>query len=257
MKIGVLAKQVPDTSNPVRILPDGSGIDESQIKWVLNPYDEIAVEEALKLKEKCGSEVVIVSAGPARVSDAIRQALALGADRGVRINTPESSDHLQTAHLLAKVCEEEKFDVIFAGKKATDDEFGCVHIAVGKLMNLPVISPVEEFSFSQESNKVVAVRSLSGSRKERVECELPAVIGCEKGLNNPRYASLPNIMKAKSKPIRDVDTAALVAGMKANVKLLKLETAPQRNPGRIIAGSPAEAAVELVRLLRDEAKVIQ
>ena len=257
MKIGVLLKQVPDSETRIKLGADGAGIDEAEVKWVINPYDEYAVEEALRLKEKKGGEVVVVTAGPARAVEAMRQALAMGADRGIRVETGAvSPDACFTAKLLAKACEGEKFDVIFAGKQAIDDDCAQVHIGVAECLRVPHVTPIEKFSISDDATKAVVTRPVAGGKKETVESMLPAVFGCEKGLNEPRYASLPGIMKARSKPVVEVKAEELVARLASRVKQVLLTLPPERSAGKIVQGEPEKAAEELVRLLREEAKVI-
>lgn len=257
MKIGVLLKQVPDTETKIKIKADGSGIEENEVKWVINPYDEYAVEEALRLKEKKGGEVVIVTAGREKAVEAVRQALAMGTDRGIRIDTDGISlDPYTTAKVLAKACENEKFDIIFAGKQAIDDDCGQVHIGVAEMLSIPHVTPVEKFSISDDGTKVTLQRPVAGGMKEVVESTLPVVIGSEKGLNEPRYASLPGIMKAKSKPVAVLKAADLLSGESAKIKISSYNLPPERVAGKIIPGEPERAAEELVRLLREEAKVV-
>lgn len=255
MKIGVLLKQVPDTETKIKIRADGKGIEEGEIKWVINPYDEYAVEEALRLKEKAGGEVVVVSAGPARASEAIRQALAMGADRGIRIDTTGVElDPFTTSLVLANAAKNESFDIIFAGKQAVDDDSAQVLIGVAEKLSWPHVTPVEKFEISDKTAKLQ--RPVAGGTKEIIETNLPVVVGCEKGLNEPRYASLPGIMKAKSKPVAELKAADLLGGEKARLTISKYSLPPERQGGKIIPGEPEEAAAELVRLLREEAKVI-
>ena len=257
MKIGVLLKQVPDTEAPIRIKPDGSGIEEGDIKWVINPYDECAVEEALRLKENKGGEVVIVTAGPARAMEAMRQALAMGADRGVRVDTQGAlPDPYTTAFVLARACREESFDIIFAGKQAADNDCGQVHIGVAGMLSWPHVNPVEKFDISDDGKRVVLQRPVAGGTKEMVESALPVVIGCEKGLNEPRYATLPGIMKARSKPIATLEASDLLGDASTQLKNLTYTLPPERSRGKIIPGELEEAGQELVRLLREEAKGI-
>ena len=257
MKIGVLLKQVPDSESRIAVRGDGRGVDEAGLKWVINPYDEYAVEEALRLREKRGGEVVLVTAGPVRAVEAMRQALAMGADRGIRIDTDGVElDPLVTAIALSAACSQEKFDIIFAGKQAIDDECCQVHIGVAEMLDLPHATPVESFSISDDGASAVALRPVSGGLKERVELSLPAVIGCEKGLNEPRYASLPGIMKARSKPISELKAADLLMGESARLRIDSVSLPPERGGCRIVGGSVAESANELVRLLRDESRVI-
>lgn len=256
MKIGVLLKQVPDTETKIKITSGGLGIDETGIKWIINPYDEYAVEEALRLKEKVGGEVVIVTAGPKRAVEAMRQAIAMGADRGIRVDTDVTLDPYSIATVLAKACSNEKFDIIFAGKQAIDDDCAQVYIGVAEYLSFPHVAPVERFTLSDDKTKVTLQRPVSGGTKEIVECALPVVIGCEKGLNEPRYASLPGIMKAKSKPIAELNAKDLLSGENVKLKIVSYSLPPERAAGKIIPGEPEKAAGELVRLLREEAKII-
>ena len=258
MKIGVLLKQVPDTETKIKLRPDGSGIEEGDIKWVINPYDEYAVEEALKLKEKItGSEIVIVTAGPPRAADAMRQALAMGADRGIRIDTTgKSLDLYMVALVLAKVVQEEKFDIVFAGKQAVDDDCAAVVQYVAEMTGLPHASPIETFLLGSDGKRATVQRPVAGGMKEIIEIEFPCVLGCEKGLNNPRYASLPGIMKAKTKPIVEKKAADLVTGENLRVKTAGWLLPPERAAGRKVEGEPDVVADQLVKYLREEAKVI-
>jgi len=255
MKIGVLLKQVPDTETKIKIRADGKGIEEGEVKWVINPYDEYAVEEALRLKEKAGGEVVIVTAGPARSTEAIRQALAMGADRGIRIDTTGVDlDPYTTAVVLAGAAKNESFEIIFAGKQAVDDDSAQVLIGVAEKLGWPHVTPVEKFTINDKT--ATLQRPVAGGTKEMIEANLPIVVGCEKGLNEPRYASLPGIMKAKSKPIAELKATDLLGGEKPRLTISKYSLPPERQGGKIIPGEPEEAAAELVRLLREEAKVI-
>jgi len=255
MKIAVLVKQVPDTETKIQVL-DGK-INEAGIKWAMNPYDEFAVEEALKLKEKLGqAEVIVFSAGPQRVVEAIRQALAMGADRGVRIDsTGLELDPFTTASVLAKAVAEEQCQIVFAGKQAIDDDAQQVHIAVAELLKFAHAVPISKFEFI-DASKVKVDCPLAGGRKEVLEVSLPAVLGCDKGLNQPRYASLPGIMKAKTKPLKELKAADLLGDTKALTQNANYALPPEGRRNKIIPGSASEAAQELVRLLREEAKVI-
>ena len=257
MKIGVLLKQVPDSEARIKIKADGSGIEEGEIKWVMNPYDEYAVEEAIRIREKKGGEVVIVTAGPARAAESMRQAMAMGADRGIRIDTAGASpDPFSAALALSEACRGENFDVIFAGKQAIDDDSAQVHVGVAEFLSIPHVTPVEKFSISDDGAKATVTRPVAGGTKEVVETGLPALFGCEKGLNEPRYASLPGIMKARGKPIAEHGFTELTGGETARLRYSSFALPPERGAGRIIQGEPEAAAEELVRLLREEAKVI-
>lgn len=258
MKIGVLLKQVPDTETKIKLKPDNSGIEEGEIKWVINPYDEYAVEEALKLKEKqAGSEVVIVTAGPPRVVDSMRQALAMGADRGIRIDTTGAHmDLYGVALVLSKVIQEEKFDIVFAGKQAVDDDCAAIVQYVAEHTGLPHASPIETFELLGDGKLAKVQRPVAGGMKEIIEISLPCVLGCEKGLNNPRYASLPGIMKAKTKPIAEKKAADLLGGEGLRVMTAGWALPPERAAGKKVDGEPEAVAEQLVKYLREEAKVI-
>lgn len=258
MKIGVLLKQTPDTETKIKIKPDASGIDESDIKWIINPYDEYAVEEALRLKELAGGgEVVIVTAGVAKAVESMRQALAMGADSGIRIDTEGVElDNYTMALLLAKAVQEGNFDLLFAGKQAVDDDSIQVAHGVATRLGWPCVWPAEHYEFDLAKKQAKVTRPVAGGIKEILEVALPAVLCADKGEHEPRYASLPGIMKAKSKPIRDLKGAELLDGEKPKVKYQNFSLPPERKAGKILKGEPKEICKELVRLLREEAKVI-
>jgi len=251
VKIGVLVKQVPDTETKIRVLGDGSGIETGDIKWIVNPYDEFAVEEALKLKEKEGGEVVIFSLGPDQAQEAIRTALAMGAERGVHI-VDDATDPWVTSSKLAAAIQGEELDVLFAGRQAIDDDAVQVPVMVAELLGWPHVSSISTFEFAD--GKVTANRVVGGGVTLVTSTVLPAMFTCDKSLNEPRYASLPGIMKARRKPIAKPD------GLPDSEPLLALSNyrLPEERPGgRIIEGETVEEKVsELVRLLREEAKVI-
>lgn len=257
MKIAVLMKQVPDSESRIKLSDDGRSVDESGIKWVMNPYDEYAVEEALRLKDRIGGEIVIVTAGPARAVDSMRQALAMGADRGIRIDCdPMNLDSYLTAKILADVCRDESFDIIFAGKQAIDDDCGQVHIGCAALLGWPHVTPIEKFELKDDNVTVRVTRAAAAGVKEIVESQLPIVLGCEKGLNEPRYASLPGIMKAKSKQIREIKANTLIGSESKRIDARTMQLAPERSSGRMIAGTADVAVAELIKILRDEMKII-
>ncbi|MDP3937286.1 MAG: electron transfer flavoprotein subunit beta/FixA family protein [Deltaproteobacteria bacterium] len=266
MKIIVILKQVPDSETKIKVKGDGSGIETDGIKYVISPYDEYAVEEALKLKEKAGgdSTVTVVSAGPDRTVESIRTALAMGADAAVHVNDPalEGADSLGVARALAKAIQDNGFDIIFAGKQGIDQDNSQVPSAVAELLDIPQVNIIAKFEITEDKSKATVSRRIEGG-EETIETSLPALFGCEKGLNEPRYASLPGIMKAKKKPVKTVDLAGLgldageVGAAGSHVKILKWIPLPERQAGKILQGmETAEASKELVRLLREEAKVI-
>ena len=205
MKIGVCVKRVPDTETRVKVGPDGKHIDETGVQWVVNPYDEIAVEQALQLKEAQGEgEVVVVSLGPAGTTEPVmRKALAMGADRGVFIKEGQPDrDRLATAKELAKAIQEEQFDLVFCGRQAVDDDSCQVGPMLGQILGWPAVSDIAKFEL--EGNKATVHKEVEGG-EEKVEIELPAVLTCQKGLVEPRLPALKGIMAAKKKPLSTIE----------------------------------------------------
>jgi len=249
-------KQVPDTETQIKVKPDGSGIDETGIKWVMNPYDEFGVEEALRLKEKSGGEVVIVSLGPARALETIRTALAMGADRGIHILDAafDGADAYTTASAIAAAVKGIPYDLIFCGQRAIDDDSGQVGAVLAELLDIPQVTVVTKVDVDGSAVKVI--RPIEGAQL-LIESSLPCVVTAQKGLNEPRYASLPGIMKSKKKPVDVKDAASLGITVDMKARVVKTSPPPARPPGKIICGDdPAVKAKELARLLREEAKVI-
>lgn len=254
MNLIACVKQVPDTEAQIKVKADGSGIEEAGIKWVMNPYDEFGVEEALRLKEKSGGTVTVVSVGPARAMETIRTALAMGAEKGVHITDLDNADAFATASALAAAIKEIPFDIVFCGQRAIDDDSAQVGSILAELLGVPQVTIVTKLEVAD--NKIKAVKPIEGAQL-LIEAAVPCVVTAQKGLNEPRYASLPGIMKAKKKPV-DVKKAAdygISSDFKA--KVAKMMPPPSRPPGKIIQGDdPAVKAAELVKLLREEAKVI-
>jgi len=256
-------KQVPDTETLIKIKPDGSGIVTDDIKYVMNPYCEFAVEESLRIKEKHGGQSVLITMGPAKAVEALRTGLAMGADRSIHLNDPafEGADGFATAKALAEAIKKESYDLILCGKQAVDDDMAQVGPALAELLNLPHVTLITKLEFSADKKKAKAEREIEGG-KEVIEVNLPAVFTCQKGLNEPRYASLPGIMKAKKKEVKAINAAALglpadqVGTVGAKTKINKYMPPPSRPPGKIVSGEILEAAQKLVKLLREEAKVV-
>lgn len=251
MRIAVCLKRVPDTTTKIVIGADGKSIDEAGVKFILNPYDEFAVEAALKLRETeagAAGEVVVFSLGGDAAQETIRTALAMGADRGVLLQSPGSPDGLEVARALAAELKSGGFDLILFGKLAVDDYNHQVGAMVAELLELPCITAVSHLQIS--GGQVEAEREIEGG-VETSTCSLPAALTCDKGLNTPRLPSLKGIMAAKKKPL-EVKPTSLGAG---TLTPLGLALPPERQPGRIV-GEGADAVPELVRLLRQEAKVI-
>ena len=261
MNIVVCVKHVPDTESTIRVTPDGTGVETADLNFVLNPYDEYAVEEAVRLKENLeGSKVTAVCIGPQDATKSIRTALAMGADEGLHILDQECQrfDGIATAGILAKALKDLDFDIIFCGKQAVDDDMGQAGPALAEMLELPCVSVVNRFELSDDQRTATVERQVEGAN-EVVEVVLPAVLTAQKGLNEPRLPSLPNIMKARKKPLRTVSPADLgftADDLKAQVEVIRFLVPPKRKPGKLLEGSSEEMVEELVRLLKEEAKVL-
>jgi electron transfer flavoprotein beta subunit len=252
VQIVVLVKQVPDTATRIRIAAGGTDIEREGVSYVVNPYDEFAIEEALRQKEKHGGQVTLVTVGPARAEEALRTGLAMGADEAVRVEA-EGLDGLQTARVLAGVVRELGADLVLAGKQAVDDDQGQVPSQLAELLGWPQVTQCVALDLDPGTGAGTARREIEGGVAV-LAFRLPAVVTAEKGLNEPRYASLPGIMKAKRKEIRVV--AAGDAGA-PTVRIRSLALPPERKAGRIFRDMPAaEAAKALVQALHEETKLI-
>ena len=262
MDIVVLVKQVPDTESLVQIANDGVSIKTQDIKWIMNPYDELAVEAALQIKEAQGGTVTILSLGPDKAIETIRTALAMGADQGVHINDPaaQGSDSLAVAKLLAAALKEIPYELIIAGHRAVDEDNYQVASAVAELLGIPQVSMVNKVELAD--GKIICNRTIEGGSVV-VEASLPALFTTQRGLNEPRYASLPGIMKAKKKPV-DVKTVAdlgvdpaQVGAANRKLKIKSMSLPPERQAVRMVEGeAAADKAAALVRILHDETKII-
>ncbi len=244
MKIAVCVKRVPDSETRVKIGPDGKSLDEAGVKFVVNPYDEYALEEGLRR-----GSVTVFSLGPAAAQETIRTALAMGADRGVLLQTDKvPADGFETAKALAGALKDGGWDLILFGKMAIDDYNHQVGPMVAELLGLPCVTAVARLEI--EGAKGVAEREIEGGI-EVVEFPLPAVLTADKGLNEPRYPALKGIMAAKKKPL-EVKPVQVATG---GIEMLALTPPPERKEGKIVGEGP-DAIPELVRLLREEAKVL-
>lgn len=256
MEIIVLLKQVPATESFIGIADDGVSIKTEDIKWVINPYDEFAVEEALRIRSAHGGTVTIISAGPERSVEAIRTALAMGADKGMLIKSPaaDKCDGLVIARILAAALKNIKFDLIIAGQRAVDDDNFQVGTAVAEFLSIPNISLVIKEEIAD--GKIRCCRTVEGGTVV-LEAPLPALFTTQKGLNEPRYASLPGIMKAKRKPLdikslSDIGIDASEIG-EPKAKVLAMKLPPEREGGRIIKGDSSRSiAAELVKVLHKD-----
>jgi electron transfer flavoprotein beta subunit len=259
----VCMKQVPDTETLIKIKSDGSGIVTDDIKYVMNPYCEFGVEEALRIKEKFGGQAILVTMGQQRAVETLRTGLAMGADRSIHLNDPafEGADGFATAKALAEAIQKETFDLILCGKQAVDDDMAQVGPSLAEFLNLPHVTLITKLEISPDKKKAKVEREVEGG-KEVIEVSLPAVFTCQKGLNEPRYASLPGIMKAKKKEVKPINQATLglpadqVGAAGSKTKIMKYIPPPSRPPGKIISGEVIDAAKNLVKLLREEAKII-
>jgi electron transfer flavoprotein beta subunit len=265
LKIGVLVKNVPDTEARIKLTSDQSGIETQGIKYVMNPFDEFAVEEALQIREKLqdGTTVTVLSLGPERVVETLRTALAMGADDAVHVWDPafDGGDPLANAKVLAKVMEPMAFDLILGGKQAIDYDAAQTCAAVAEHLGISQALVVVGLELGDDKSSLEARRRVEGG-DEVVSVKLPAVISCEKGLNEPRYASLPGIMKAKKKEVKKVTLAEVglpageVGAAGSATKVERYAPLEERPECRMIEGEAADAAAELVRALRNDAKAV-
>lgn len=254
MKILVCTKHVFDTEAKIKIAADGTSPDPAGVKMILSPYDEYGLEEALRFKEAgAASEVVVASAGGDDVQSSLRQALAMGADRAIHVQQPAlaAAEPLARARALAEAIREEAPELVFTGKIGVGDDDGQVGPMLGELLDRPHAGNVVKLEV--QDGRFTAWRGIEGA-VEVVEGTLPAVIAWDKTDHEPRYASLKGIMAAKKKPLA-IKPAAAPADP-PRLRRESLELPPARPAGRILEGTPEEAATELARLLRDEAKVI-
>ncbi len=259
MKIIVCVKQVPDTETRVKIAKSGAGIEEEGINWIVSPYDEFAVEEALRIKAAKGGEVVLVSLGPDRVQAALRNGLAMGADSAVHLKDPlfDATDTLGTARALAAAIKGiGGVDLVLTGQQGVGGDNGQVPALLAELLDLPQVTMAVKIEI--QDGKAVVEREIEAAR-EVWETSLPAVLSAQKGLNEPRYANLKGIMAAKKKPIDVKDATALgldAPSLQPRTRVVAMELPPARPPVKMIQGDVEAQARELLRLLHEEAKVI-
>ena len=249
MKILVPVKRVVDYNVRVRVKADGSGVDLANVKMSMNPFDEIAVEEAVRLKEAgTAEEIVAVSIGPKAAEQTIRTALAMGADRGILVQTDQRTEPLAVARILTALVEKEQPQLVIMGKQAIDDDCNQTGQMLAALLGWPQGTFASKLVIKGEHAEVT--REIDGGL-ETLRLKLPAVITTDLRLNEPRYASLPNIMKAKRKPLEVTDPDALGVDITPQLEILKVEEPPQRK-----AGVRVKSVAELVDRLKNEAGVI-
>lgn len=255
MNIVVSIKQTFDTE--AKIALDGSGkIDSTGVNLIVNPFDEFAIEEGIKLKEQLGGEVTVIAMGSDRAQEALRTALAMGADKAVLVSDPalENSDEYNNAEILAKAIAKIPYDIIITGRIAVDDGASQIGVRLAESLNIPSVSSILKLEVN--GTQATVTREIDGGT-ENIEVSLPAVVTAQKGLNEPRYPSVAGIMKAKKKPLQTMTLADIGAGdIAKKMDVVKYELPTARQAGKIIPGEPADAAKELARLLNQEAKVI-
>lgn len=249
MKALVAVKRVVDYNVKIRVKPDNSGVELQNVKMSMNPFDEIAVEEAVRLKEAgTVEEVIAVSIGPSQAQETIRTALAMGADRGILVETDDEVQPLAVAKILKALADKENPDVVIVGKQAIDDDSNQTGQMLAAMMDCPQATFASEIKMGDGSAEVT--REIDGGL-ETISVKLPMVVTTDLRLNEPRYASLPNIMKAKKKPIDTVTPSDLGVDVAPRLKTLKVEEPPKREGGVKVAD-----VAELVDKLKNEAKVI-
>ena len=251
MKILVPVKRVPDPETVIKLAPDGTSIVTDNVKWVINPFDEIAIEEALRIKEKlAGTEVVLLAIGQKAAQEQLRTGLAMGADRAILVLADRPLEPLTVARVIHKLAGTEKPELILLGKQAIDDDSNCVGQMLAELLGWPQATFASKVEIEPDQKSARVTREVDGGL-ETVAIPLPAVVTADLRLNEPRYASLPGIMKARKKELKEIPLADVGADVTPRTKVVKLETPPKRTGGRKVA-----SVQELVKVLHDEAKVI-
>ena len=249
MKILVAVKRVIDYNVQIRVKEDGSGVHTDNVKMSTNPPDDNAIEEAVKLKESGkAKEVIAITVGDEKAQETVRKALAVGADRGIHVKTDNYIEPLGVAKILKKVIEKEKPDMIFMGKQAIDDDCNQTGQMLAALLNWPQATFASKI---EVKDKILEVIREVDEGLETIEVNVPAIVTCDLRLNEPRYASLPNIMKAKKKPIEQINSSDLGIDTKPRIEQIKVEEPPKRKAGIKVAN-----VAELVEKLKNEAKVI-
>jgi electron transfer flavoprotein beta subunit len=248
VKILVPVKRVPDPATTIRVLADGSGIATDNVKFVINPFDEIAIEEGLRIKEKHGGEVVLISVGQTNWQEQLRTGLAMGADSAILVKNEQPLDTFAIAKVIAKVVSDEKPDLVIIGKQAIDDDSNQVGQMIAEFLGWPQATFASKIEIAD--GKCTVVREADGGL-QTIAFALPAVITTDLRLNEPRYASLPGIMKARKKPLKEIAVDSLGIDLAPKVKIKGLKAPEKREAGRKVG-----SVQELVDLLHTEAKVI-
>ncbi|KAJ2660794.1 putative electron transfer flavoprotein subunit [Coemansia sp. RSA 1200] len=253
LRILVGVKRVVDSAVKVRVNSAQTGVETANVKHSMNPFDEIAVEEAIRLREKLGKdrikEIIALSCGPAKAQETLRTALAMGADRAIHVKTDDNAEPLSVAKIFGKIVSDEKPDLVILGKQAIDDDSNQTGQMLAGLLSWPQATFASKVDIN-DSSVLEVVREVDGGL-ETVSSPLPAIVTTDLRLNEPRYASLPNIMKAKKKPLKTFSPADLGIDIKARLQTLKVAEPPKRQGGTMVA-----SVDELLDKLRNEAKVI-
>jgi electron transfer flavoprotein beta subunit len=256
MQIYVCVKHVPDTAATINVVGD-TGYNDTTCKFIINPYDEYAVEEAVQRVEKEGNgEVIVVTVGPEAAVSTMRAAMAMGAHRGilVKVQSQFLDSTLTSLALKTAIEQDGKPDIILTGKNAVDTEGFQTQYRLAAAMNLPVVNEVVNLNIN--NGQAIVEREVGGGTREVLEMKLPCIMGATKGLNEPRYPKFPDIMKAKKKEIKEIDFDQLGLDASADqTELLKLEAVPERSSAQIMQGSIREQVIELVRILKEDDKV--
>jgi electron transfer flavoprotein beta subunit len=261
MNIAVCIRQVPSTETRITVSPQTGQVDLKSVEWVINPYDEYALEEALRIRERIGGLVTVVALGPERVRTSLKTALATGADAALFVTDPEleNADSYVTARALAAALKRTPFDLILCGVRGVDDDMGYVGPAIAEFLDLPHVASITKLDIAADAKSARVHREIEGAT-EVIEVSLPAVLAAQKGLNEPRYPSLRGMMLVGKKeiPVLKLADLGLPPGeLMVRTTVLGATLPPERKAGRVIeAPTPAEAVHELVRALREEAKVI-
>ncbi len=249
MKILVAVKRVIDYNVQIRVKEDGSGVVTDNVKMSTNPPDDNAIEEAVKIKEAGkATEIVAITVGEEKAQETVRKALAVGADKGIHVKTEEALEPLAVSKIIQKIVEKEKPDLVFMGKQAIDDDCNQTGQMLSALLNWPQATFASNIEI--KDNFLEVTREIDEGL-ETIQINIPAIVTCDLRLNEPRYASLPNIMKAKKKPIEEINVSDLGIDIKPRIEQLKVEEPPKRKAGIKVAN-----VAELVQKLKNEAKVI-
>jgi len=254
MKIFVCVKHVPDTAANIKVVGE-NGFDES-VKFVMNPYDEYAVEEAVRTVQKNGGEVVAISVGKPNAANTVRSALAVGADRGILVKTDAQFLDSETTALALKAAMDQDGapDLIFTGKQSVDSEGMQTHYRLAAKLGIPVASEVS--AFSMENGKAILECEVGGGDREVIEMSMPCVIGATKGLNEPRYPKLPDILKAKKKPFVEMELSDLGIAMSSISSTITLTQVKERGAAKMLQGSVGDMVSDLVNRLENEVKIL-